>query len=557
MSQNHSLLNNHSCIVPSLLFVLVLLSVCTFTIGMFMDDYTYPKWIAYFIVIGILLITEALDIFHNSKPIKISINSICFCVGVCIVLFNFDHSLQDTNVKLIAFICLYCIFKAHISTLITNCITISLFIALGISMFICITRYSCDNHIIWTGIYDSTTGFSLSLTFLIVLSVHYIINESIGYIRIPMLISVILSICTIIFMGSRVGLLALYVSIPIILKIRKMYIIIIGIAFFCLLLHWKFESTYGRLFIYKTSLSMLKVPELYCGHGDNGFRRTYMIYQSTALQKESKNVKQLADNIKHPLNEFLLFLINKGALRCICIGLLFYICFYKATLPILPKAIISVIIIFSLFSYPFRYPLTWIFLSYVLAICRSRQSRVYSLPCIPVTLIVALSATSLLVYSLFSLDWQRKWKIANDFVFFNNSSEEITKYEELSKSKFASSEFFYNYAAALLHIDNNEAALKAIMNCHIIDYDSQMLKGEIYMVRKDNAIALNYFKQASAMCPNRFSPLFYMYIIYEKTQDKTSMRYIRNLILNKDVKISSNKVNEMIEYVKKNNNNEL
>ena len=130
---------------------------------------------------------------------------------------------------------------------------------------------------------------------------------------------------TLLLLNSRLG--ALF-SFAIMLRdlFHWKYKNILFVSFFCaiiLAVYYKTDSSNGRLFIYMQSILMAQ-EKPFLGWGNGGFAANYMKWQASyfASNPDSPYVL-LADNIHHPLSEFLLVLTNFGL-----VGLCVLICVF-------------------------------------------------------------------------------------------------------------------------------------------------------------------------------------------------------------------------------------
>ena len=127
----------------------------------------------------------------------------------------------------------------------------------------------------------------------------------------------------------------------------------------------KQESTGGRRFILERTWELIKEHPL-TGYGWHGFEREYMVQQADYFKSHPDSpAAWYADDISHPLNEFLYLWVDFGVIAPILLLLLFAIPYYtyhrkkdlllgQMTLPL------TVVLVFSMTSYPFLYPLPWV-----------------------------------------------------------------------------------------------------------------------------------------------------------------------------------------------------
>lgn len=103
---------------------------------------------------------------------------------------------------------------------------------------------------------------------------------------------------------------------------------------------------------------MLEFPSILWGYGFGFFKSQYMVYQAEYFQKyDDCDYGLYADNIFHPMNEYVLFLIEQGVILSILLLYILFIYMNKVRKDTPQFLSIVVILIVSCFSYPFRYPL--------------------------------------------------------------------------------------------------------------------------------------------------------------------------------------------------------
>lgn len=93
---------------------------------------------------------------------------------------------------------------------------------------------------------------------------------------------------------------------------KTIVILFISIGACLIVLHTKQDSSTGRAFIMEQTCSLIQENPL-TGHGFHGFSREYMTRQQHYFQEQpDSRAARLADEIKHPLNEFLQAWVNYG-----------------------------------------------------------------------------------------------------------------------------------------------------------------------------------------------------------------------------------------------------
>jgi len=72
-----------------------------------------------------------------------------------------------------------------------------------------------------------------------------------------------------------------------------------------------------------------------------------------------------------------------------------------------------------------------------------------------------------------------------------------------------------------------------------------MLKGALLVDIRRYNIAFQEFKLAHEMCPNRFMPLYNMYVILRRCSQKSAQVRLGRAILKKTVKVPSYEIKEL------------
>lgn len=132
-----------------------------------------------------------------------------------------------------------------------------------------------------------------------------------------------------------------------------------------------------------------------------------------------------------------------------------------------------------------------------------------------------------------------QWTEAYNYSLLGKYNKAEVLYSQVYQQLNKTPEFIYNYAAFLKKANKPNMALSIINNCSTVDYQTQILKGSLYADIKRYNSAFQHFKLAHEMCPNRFKPLYEMYIILGKVSDKKAQTRLGRIILNKSVKVAS------------------
>ena len=198
--------------------------------------------------------------------------------------------------------------------------------------------------------------------------------------------------------------------------------------------------------------------------------------------------------------------------------------------------------IFSLFSYPFTYPFTWIAVLFCIAtwikpLCKFIFPNSYKrlLYC---CFVIACGIIAHKLYERLAAEY--RWS----GIAYTSNNENLEVYEQLIPILGKGPYFLYNYAVALRDNKNINKAFEVATTCrkYWADYDLELLLGDILKTQEQWEQSEIHFKKASNMCPSRFVPLYYLMEIYRESGDKKQARNIAHLIVQKPVKIQSSKI---------------
>ena len=113
-------------------------------------------------------------------------------------------------------------------------------------------------------------------------------------------------------------------------------------------------------------------------------------------------------------------------------------------------------------------------------------------------------------------------------------------------------EFLYSYATLLYNEKQYEQAISVAEKCDSVsaNYDLEILLANSYMFVGELGKAEKHYIQACNMCPNRFIPLYKLFKIYKQLGDTEKMLKVGNIILNKKIKVPSQKIDIILNNVK-------
>lgn len=369
------------------------------------------------------------------------------------------------------------------------------------------------------------------------------------------------------YIQSRTGLLALITSLVVWLwlekkenasrlKIRVVVVlfVIVAIVESCFLFAGKVASTDGRLLILKTCWQMIK-DNPWVGHGMHGFAREYMLYQAGYLKTiHDVNILMLADNVPHPLSEFVLVAVNFGILGLAVVLVLLYLTFrwaWKSDDRAFHFMLLTGVTVLSLFSYPSRYPMTllsllWCPLSYLL-------NRLNNMSVITGKIVSSAALIVIVIAVICYYPWYKAQ------VLWGNTEEMISKYTETASEikrdllpitdaeLSGSSRYLYSRAVVNYYARDYESALSDAKKSSMgmSSYDTELLLGEIYHKKGRNCESEMHFRMASNMCPSRIRPLYNLFRLYEDLNDTLNMVKVGNELIEKPIKVQSHDARAM------------
>lgn len=310
----------------------------------------------------------------------------------------------------------------------------------------------------------------------------------------------------------------------------------------------KKDSANGRLLIWQCSAQLIsRKPVL--GYGGNGFTANYMNEQASYFVKHpGSKYLMLADNIRHPFNEFLKWAVNYGVAG-LCLTLLLVIIplwsSWKENSPELFFIRLSLLSIgvCALFSYPFNYPfirlMTVALLAFALA-TNSQKSITIRNDYLPKGIAVLFSI-GLLCATAYQVSYEREWHRIAHRSLRGETRQMLPQYKSLYTHLRYKDLFLYNYAAELNVVGHYKESLQIARECDglWVDYDLQMLMADNCLQLQQYSATESYLKKAAAMCPIKFMPLYQLAELYRGTGRKEEARLLAQKILDKKVKIPS------------------
>lgn len=434
-----------------------------------------------------------------------------------------------------------------------------------------------SNHLKFpiTGSFENPAGFAavLSLGFpigLFLLKNGKIVEKYLaGTILFLIAIAVFLS-------GSRTGILAMIISTIVLFGFRNdainilrqlryykfLPVLILGITVTAasILYHLKKDSANGRLLIWKISSEMIKDKPI-SGHGYGAFQAKYMDYQAEYFKNNpNSKFKLLADNVKHPFNEFIKIAVEFGSIGLMVVISLLLFIFWKiiksenGNKTFVLSGLVSFLLL-ACFSYPLQYISVWILLSFYLSIFLPKKE--FKIRSTPISIlsrsIISIACLFTLFYVYQQIRAEIKWKTIAINSLQGNTEEMLPEYEILYlKYLTQNSYFLFNYGAELNVSGHYEKSIEILKECKkkLNDYDLQIILADNYNKIDKPEMAIQTYEYASCMIPCRFIPLYQIFKIYKQTGQQGKALQYANKIISKEVKIPSITVTSIISEAK-------
>lgn len=346
----------------------------------------------------------------------------------------------------------------------------------------------------------------------------------------------VLAACVVFSLGTGCSLLRF--------SMRNLFLLVVVMLPLTFLFLLKRDSTNGRVLIWANTLRMIMDRPL-LGWGTDGFGARYMTYQAEYFAGHPQSeYADLADNITHPLSEYLLLAVDYGLVGLAVAPLAVFLLMRmirrgESKYRRLYFAICVSVAVCSLFSYPFRMPFVWIVTAYMACVALRTYSigkaRYFAMSFLAVS-IMALSCK-------FAYRMGSKWRWASlqDNSHQGLPDDIVREYESLYGKLHSDSYFLYNYGTVLHRYGRYEESVRVLQECaeYYNDYNVQMLLGDDYRQQGMSQEAVERFFLSSKMIPNRFLPLYYEMETYMENGEQKKACHTANVILQKRVKIKN------------------
>ena len=512
--------------------VVLLLLVITATVGvisynnLFCDGQIIGKWIG----LGVSLCATTLFLTTTSTHVEYGLDIIAIPFLIASIIVSIHSLLQITGI-------------IHVNTV--------------------------NGYRVLAG-FDNPAGVAASLTVSLPFTFAFLdkVKDSvIKYVALSGTCGVVLTILAI--ARSRVGILAsgivllLYVLHTLEnVKTRKIIAFLLSLILLAAVVYMSFSkrgSNSGRALILGVCWDMFKDAPLF-GHGLHGFRSQYMLYQADYLEHCGSSVlPMLADNTTHPLNEYALLAVNFGVIgiAMLLFGIIITIMHYfknpsnDSFFGIMTIAGIGVL---SMFSYPFRYPLTLLgLLCALLLVYKDVLLNLSRTTMIIIRSITAIISSLCLCLLIIWAHYQVQWKEISVVSDNGNETKAVLEGYDILYPKLKNDPYFlYNYAYVLS--ENGDCKNAGDMAIDIFglmaNYDTALLIADNAKECGDVDMAEEFYWVASKMCPVRFMPLYGLFCLYKELDRTDDLLEIGQTILSKPVKINSNEIRTIRSNVK-------
>ena len=344
------------------------------------------------------------------------------------------------------------------------------------------------------------------------------------------------------------------------LLVVSVVVLTMGIVGGCILYEYKKDSADGRLLIWRCTAEMIANKPL-LGHGRGGFEANYMNYQARYFEQHpNSRYAMLADSVNQPFNEYLRLLADYGVVGGMVL-VVFAIWVAKAyrrrrdVVALYALLTLLSIAVFSLFSYPFRYPHTWIVGG--VAVWMLWGSAVWSwsvrrglcwlrwwLGNWIVRGVCCMALLCVLGYTITQMRAEVAWCRTAHQAMSGNVEEYLPRYQRLMRHLGNNRLFLYNYAAELNVAGQYKESLRMAHECEKrwADYDLQMMMADSYQKLQQYREAEARYRKAAFMCPVKFFPLYKLYQLHVMQGEQEKAQTMARKISEKPVKVYSPEV---------------
>lgn len=508
--------------------------------------YLEYRIVVFFIFLGSVFITSRIFV-EEVTAAKYYLTTLTILMGSILVIFRSDN-LRDESKKLASLPVLKGVFIVGVLQAIYG-----------------LFQYSGlfdSNHESFrlTGSFDNPAGLIAVISLIFPVGLYWCVQSQGLERRLVFFFAVVVWFC-IVLSGSRAGILSAIISIILFCdlkyglfsKIRKLgysipifiLVLLLTLTSLFALYKWKENSVNGRLLIWKISWEIVKDKPLF-GYGYRGFQANYMDYQAQyfKLHPQSK-WGQLADNIKHPFNEYIKVTVNYGVIGLLCCLFLLGVFLWKisqirSSIRVMLLAVFASFLVVSNFSYPLQYAPVWLLLMYFGLIVFSDFIPPVQ-PSFAMRAGIAGICVLGMIFFFSELLYEMRWKTIATKALQGQTLQMLPQYRYLYPFLKHNPFFLYNYGAELNISKQYVESIVILKECkkYVSDYDLQMLFADSYFRAGDTVKAIQHYEYASNMIPCRFLPLYRQFEIHKGAGNIEKAIKVAQEIVKKEIKVES------------------
>lgn len=338
--------------------------------------------------------------------------------------------------------------------------------------------------------------------------------------------------------------------------------------------NFKYESSYGRLLIWKISKNMIFENPIF-GIGYGKFEVLYNEYQQKYFCNGDFSVHdvQVADYIQMAYNEYLQLLIETGILGLLL--LVFTIIYFlfqfskyfrltaknkneKFSYFIIIGSFLSIfsILLMSMFSYPLHYlPIQILFVINIsiVSCVMSRITIEKKRKSFCIKYFYLLFICFLILFNLSTIKYKKMWKLAINAYEIGHYEESCSIYQIIYPHLKTNGLFLLYYGTTLNMCNDYDESIKILEYAqkYISDPILYIKLGDAYKMKKKYELAEREYLYATNIVPNRLYPYFLLALLYsdEKCLDLVKFDKISNYILSFEPKIDSKAIYEMKDSI--------
>ncbi len=397
-----------------------------------------------------------------------------------------------------------------------------------------------------TGPFDNPAGISASLVLLLPFSLYYCRRLPKIYRWFAIAVSC-LPVCVIILSQARAAILAVAVILILFFArflqehkvklsaIHYTVVSLIGILLVSGLFFMKQDSANGRLLIWQCTGQLISRSPVFGSRG-NGFIAHYMNEQADYFTKHpDSRFVMLADNVRHPFNEYLKWMVDYGIVGVFLTIFLIAVPLYYSRkdlsleIVVIRLSLLSIAICAS-FSYPLNYPFIRLIVVMLLAfaLADTQKKGILVANNLLAKGMITLFSLGLLSATIYQAFYERAWHKIAPKSLRGETRQMLPRYKLLYTHLRHKDLFLYNYAAELNVVGHYEESLQITYECEKLwaDYDLQMLMADNCLQLQQYTETENHLKKAAAMCPVKFMPLYQLTEFYLEAGRKEEARVL-------------------------------